>query len=463
MKVISFGGSEIGGSLYRIHYQNGINDLVDCGMIMSGSEKERGVIKTPMLPDGMKIRYIFITHAHLDHSGGVVELLSSYPEATAVMTSSTLVMTEMLLRDAYGYSRKSDVALIPEDRVKIIKQAMSYELAPDLKVTFWPNGHVRGSALVIIRADGKTVVFSGDLGHEDLPTVSGYNLSRFSGLEPDALFLESTYGEMELPPREEEVARLVKECKKVARNGGNVLIPAFAFGRSADVAISLAKSGIKVYLDGMAVHMMDQMIDNPDAKWGNDKAIHPHYNIFYVMDWESRLDLLRGLGKVVIASSGWLIGGKSTAYLKWWLNRKENAVFFPGPFQKYAAEELLKPETRSITITDPDTRCLSCRGWLKSVKVKSGDKDIYVCKKCRTKYGELPKITLIKRARCERFLISSHSGQSGLVRFAQELKPAKIVLTHGEQESKASLKERFGKDMPLTPVEIGYDGQEVEL
>lgn len=451
VKVELLGGSTIDGNAALVETPQ-TTFLVDYGMMMednssssvkdSGNGSNPGVKIHPIPGRVEKIDFCLVTHAHLDHSGGIVELLKKYPACSIVCSLPTHVFAQTLLSDVYR--RIYAKAEIPSNRIIQVDPCKNYKLAAGVNVRFIPNGHCRGSGSIVleINVGGKKVVmmFSGDLSDQNLPMVSGFREHDFAGINPDVLFMESTYGNQIFPPRKEEERRLVGKIKKVIAVGGNVLIPAFSFGRAQDVAQTLAQNGIKTLMDGMTAAIARTMREQ-SLLWGNDEVFKYHDSIKFVqsrrviMKGRRKIvkkinrfnDVVGGIGNVVVSSSGWLQGGMSTKYLYYWLENPKNAVFFPGPFQKYAAAELIKPETEEITIPDP----------------KNPD-----------------PITLHKKARVERFILSSHADQNGLLAFARLVNPKRLILYHGDPEAKAALAE---KTRGLAPTEISEPGQVFEF
>lgn len=426
------GGTEINGSATLITVDD-VNFLVDYGMNMDKSDRESGIFEFPPIPEGVKIDYLLITHAHMDHSGGLYELMRShYPYVVA--SAPTMAFAEKLIRNTYHLAPGQQIT--PNNRLYLAEPMKTYQIK-NVKVTFVPNGHVRGGSAIVFETPDTKIMVSGDLSNLDLPTVSGFKTEDVAQTKPQILFLESTYGNQIFPPREAEerkMAEAVTETvKEVNSRRGNVLIPAFAFGRATDVAKMLANYGIHVNVDGMAIPMTETMAEK-ELLWGNDIPFDFHKNIHRVYNSNS---LIQGKGKVVIAPSGWGVGGIVMKYLYHWLPDPNNAVFFPGPFQKHLAAELLKPETTKAFVS--------------------------FMERDRRRGEKIVAAEIFKGARVEKFLLSSHADQNGLVKFAAASGAKTIVLHHGDTAPKIALKARLEKDIAGVTVKIAEEGQVFEF
>jgi len=419
------GGTTIGGSAILVSV-NGVNILIDYGMDMDKSDRDSGVFAFPPIPEGIKIDFVCLTHAHMDHAAGIKELVSSY-NPYFFASAPTMAFAEKLIRDTYRMKWYEQVT--PNNRFKSAQPYVAYNVGKDCNATFYPNGHVKGSSSILLKTPDAKILVSGDLNDLDLPTVSGFKAEVIAEASPDILFMESTYGNQIFPSREAENRRLVAAVREVINPGGNVLIPSFAFGRSTDIALLLAKNGIHVNLDGMTIRMT-RMMEQRDLLWGNDIRFDYSPYIHFVRDSS---DVIRRKGQVVIASSGWCVGGKVMEYLLSWLPSSNNAVFFPGPFQKHLALELLKPETQEVLIS-------------------------YETRDHRGKKQPASEL-VFKRARVEKFWLSSHADQNGLVKFAMASGAKTIVLQHGDSPAKIALKARLEKEIPGITIKIAEENE----
>lgn len=410
MKVKLLRGANIDGQSLLARTNGGTNIMVDAGMDMKGG-------KPIPLDDVEKIDYLFITHAHLDHSGSVPEIKENYHPQIICNEDTEKIMNILFQDKIYlkNYSTSLEPPVIKSDGY--IGVNGRYDLQKFVLHSFGAH-HIVGASSFIFEADGKTVMISGDISKHIPPSVA--DEMKFPSIKPDILFLESTYGGAIFPNREKEEERLVEKVDEVLINGGNVLIPAFSVGRTQDVALTLKKHGITAYIDGMGRKVADAF-GLTDIK----RVIDNHHR--------EKILFSRG-GKAVIAAAGFLGGGFVLKYIKNWAPQKKNALIFPSPYQSGLAKEIV--------------------GGAKSVRIV----EKYYNKGQQTKKEGFVPI----KAEVNKFSLSAHADQNGLVEYAKTVSPKKIVLIHGEAESKTTLAERLRAELKVEVV-IAKDGDEYEI
>ncbi|MBI5147560.1 MAG: MBL fold metallo-hydrolase, partial [Parcubacteria group bacterium] len=308
------------------------------------------------------------------------------------------------------------------------------------EICFWPAGHIRGAASVLLNTPEGSVMFTGDVSAGDQPTVAGARTP--DCFRPDVLVTETTYGGRDLPPREEEVKRLVGRVLDVKRRGGKVLIPAFAVGRSVDVALDLIGQGIPVYLDGMA-RIMAEIYHSADASWcGLDRPfplpdlIEEGFITMVPREKEagryrrdSRLAGEEPAGhdfSVMVSPSGTLDGGYSLKYAKQIFNEYRSAIFFPGFLMEGTAGKQVAEIERGRA-------------------VKIGEEVFNV------------------RCEVERFNLSAHDSADNLLARVKALAPRKVILIHGEPAAQNALRERIVAIPAFPAVFEGKTGKTIEL
>jgi metallo-beta-lactamase family protein len=233
------------------------------------------------------------------------------------------------------------------ERLRPVPYGKPVEPGPGVSVTFLDAGHILGSAIVVValRDEGreKRLVFSGDLGHRGLPIVRDPAPVRGA----DALVIESTYGNRVHKGMAETIEEFVLAVNDtLRRKGGNVIIPAFAVGRSQDVLYLLADltrqgriEGITVYVDSpLAVEATRITMDHPECFDDETRALyawwrdHPEaLKVVPVRRAEESMALnsVRG-GAVIMAGSGMCNAGRIKHHLKHNLWRKECSVVIVG-------------------------------------------------------------------------------------------------------------------------------------
>ena len=450
------GGDSIGGSCYLLEAA-GRKIVLDCGVRFRKNGEGKNEI---FFPDFRRIRHekidlILISHAHLDHLGAAPRLAAQHPEAAIFMTAPTLAIGTLLLEDMLKIrkqeEKKAARRLSPPvfnrrqldwffSRINPIVEPGWFSPLPGWEIGFWPAGHIRGAASVLLKTPEGTAMFTGDISAGEQPTVGGARLPE-ADFRPDVLVTESTYGGRNLPPREAEVDRLVGKILDVKRRGGKVLIPAFAVGRSIDVALDLVGHGIPVYLDGMARGMAE--IYHADASWCKLDKPFPLPDLieegFVTMvprekeeGHQCRESWLAGENfgghdfAVMISPSGTLDGGYARKYAKRIFGEYRSAIFFPG---------FLMEGTAGRQVTEIE------RG--RAVKV---DDEVFNV-----------------RCEVERFNLSAHDSADNLAGRVAVLSPRRVVLVHGEPDAQRALRERLAALSPPPEVFEGKAGKIIEL
>ncbi len=374
MRIQFLGAAETtSGACYLI--QSGESRvLLDCGMFHGPEElKQRNYGDFPFNP--AEIDAVILTHAHIDHSGLLPKLVKHGFTGPIYATSVTSDLCSIMLADS-GYIQESEVErknrkrsrrgqelLTPiytvDDAYEAMKQfkRMVYdeevEILPSLRVRFRDAGHILGAAIVELWADegDKTtkIVFSGDLGNLDQPIVQDPTFIT----EADILVIESTYGTRTHENREGRLERLAEVVNATVERGGNLLIPAFALGRTQDLLYSL-----RVLQDEGKIPVQNIYIDSPLATKATEvfqkharvfdyetrsmiaegrspfEAPHVHYT--ETVQESMRLNSVSG-GLVIISASGMADAGRIKHHLKHNLWRPQATVLLVG----YQAEGTL--------------------------------------------------------------------------------------------------------------------------
>ncbi|MCD8300253.1 MAG: MBL fold metallo-hydrolase, partial [Clostridiales bacterium] len=249
---------EVTGSCHYLEFA-GRHVLVDCGM-----EQGADIYENQELPvDATQIDYVFVTHAHIDHSGLLPLLYSGGFRGQIYATNATTKLCEIMLKDsahiqeseAEWKNRKAKRAGSPEvepmytvedaERVMRCFVPCYYDREVDvtegLKVIFRDAGHLLGSSFIEmwITEDGTTkkLIFSGDLGNGNRALIRDPEIPT----DADYLIIESTYGNRlhDVPP--DYAVALARVLKETFDKGGNVVIPAFSVGRTQEMLYYLRR------------------------------------------------------------------------------------------------------------------------------------------------------------------------------------------------------------------------------
>jgi metallo-beta-lactamase family protein len=344
---------------------NELKILVEAGMYQGEGADEVNRAAFDFKPE--EINCIFITHAHLDHSGMIPRIVREGFKGKIIITPATRDLIELLLYDSANI-QESDAEWLTRKAVRAGKTPFFplytvddvrnviplfdvkpydniFHIGNGIKYRFLDAGHILGSGtLELWFQDSETekkVVFSGDIGKKNNPIVR----DPFTPTEADFVIMESTYGNRLHKPYKESIDELVDAIKITFKKGGNVFIPSFAVGRTQDLLYilnNLVKLGrlyrIDVYLDSpLAEEATRVYLEHPECfdeearkllSTGNlDNSIKLHF-VQSAKD-SMRLNSIKS-GIIVIAGSGMCEGGRIRHHLKHNLWRPECSVIFVG-------------------------------------------------------------------------------------------------------------------------------------
>jgi Cft2 family RNA processing exonuclease len=246
------GGREIGANSYLLSY-NGYDVLLDCGV----HPKKEGL---KALPDFSLLRRspdaVLISHGHVDHCGSLPHLLKQFPQTTAYTTRATMAVMDCMLRNSVSVmkaiARERGILEYPLYNHEDVDFALnrcwgqSFEQpfeCGDFSVEFSQAGHVLGSATTCIKFPGHTVLYTGDICTTDQELMAGLDHMDGRG-EIDTLVIESTYGAnvaADNSSYQDQTRKFAGACTPVLEEGGAILVPAFALGRTQEMLNMVAR------------------------------------------------------------------------------------------------------------------------------------------------------------------------------------------------------------------------------
>jgi metallo-beta-lactamase family protein len=255
---------------------NGKKYLVDCGLFQ-GSRQMEALNRREWGFNPAEISALFLTHAHIDHSGRIPKLVKDGFRGSIYTTLPTLELSKILLLDsahiqemeAEWQTRKnrrtglSDVAPLytvaqAEASLPLFREVPRntlIDINPDLKIRFRNSGHILGSSILEVLSGPESnphkVVFSGDLGHKDQLIVQDPDTIT----EADTLFIESTYGNRNHKSIEESERELLEAIRYSYKNKEKVIIPAFAVERTQEILYVLGQFFRKGLIPSMPVYL----------------------------------------------------------------------------------------------------------------------------------------------------------------------------------------------------------------
>jgi putative mRNA 3-end processing factor len=402
MKLIFHGAArEVGRSCIELQTK-GERYLFDAGIKFkeNGFEYPDKVINVP------DINGLFISHAHLDHTGAL-PLFEHYNILCPIFcTKLTYALTKILLKDSYKIARiknlhpaytNVDLKKL-EKGVRFLKYDQEYKHR-ELKVRFRNAGHVPGSAMIEIHVEGKKLLYTGDMKLKTTEIVQG---AATDIADVDTLIIESTYGAREMPAREEVKKRFLDKIEETISKGGSVLIPVFALGRAQDILIILADRKFKapIYFDGMCNKINNKVLASDDPYINNRNKLEKMLDVSqHIKSERRRMNALSRQG-IFVTTSGMLQGGPVLTYLKELWHDEKNAVLLTG-FQC--------KRTNGRTLLEEGYVYLE--GWKTIVKAK-----------------------------VDKFDFSGHSDQSDLKEFITKINPKRVIFQHGDDEEIDAIK-----------------------
>ena len=371
MAKLTFYGATKGvtGSMYLLETDSA-RILLDCGLYQ-GSREEEQANSEPFPFDVSKIDAVVLSHAHLDHSGRIPKLVAEGFSGSLYMTRATSELLEIMLRDAASLQqrdvewenkrrrRSGKIEIEPMYTMEDVEASLALcaglkygtrtEIVSGIELRFNDAGHILGSSIVelFINEDGveKKLVFSGDLGNSyaallrDPVTIE----------EADIVLLESTYGDRCHRPMHDTLQEFEDIVIEASENGGNILIPSFAVGRTQEIIFRLGELYQKGKLKHQAIYL-----DSPMAI-AVTEVYHRYQNIFNEEDSETMQNVSSGslhsflpvlryttsteesmalnkieAGAIIIAGSGMCTGGRIRHHFKHNLWRRNSHVIFVG-------------------------------------------------------------------------------------------------------------------------------------
>lgn len=371
MKITFLGAArEVTGSCFLVETAH-TRFLVDCGMVQGGREAAARN-RQPFAFDPSSIDFVLLTHAHIDHSGLLPKLTSAGFRAPIYATAATADLLQVMLPDsahiqqmAADRARKhrnnsnhgNDEATAPlytmQDARDCLRQvqAVDYdqEIAPTSRVRcrFRDAGHILGSAIIelwVTEEDQTTkIVFSGDLGQPGRPILRDPTPID----DADILVIESTYGDRahkDLASTEEELVQIVH--RTLHEQHGNVIVPAFAVGRTQEVLYHLHRltregrvRDLKIFVDSPmateATRITRQHLDLFDqaakdlAGWHAVGHDLPYLHFVSSAEESKALNKIRS-GALIISASGMCDAGRIKHHLRHNLGRPNCSVLITG-------------------------------------------------------------------------------------------------------------------------------------
>ena len=446
---------EIGANSYLLR-TNGKSLILDSGM----HPKKEGLAATPdfsLVPPG-SVDGIIVTHAHQDHVGSLPYLCQREKKAKVFVTPATARIADVMLHNSVNVmTRQAEERKIPNyplfthRGVESCRQSWqpcamrkqygfdgersTNESEPTFE--FYNAGHILGAAGVMIRSEGKTLFYTGDVNFENQTLVRG---AEFPEEGVDILIMETTRGDSPAPAgltRAKEEDRLAKSIRDAFDRGGSVTIPVFALGKTQELLAMLWRMRLRgllapvpIYIGGLSTKLT--MIYDALAQDG--QRAHPELQLLqelapYVLSGNEVFTIPPRKKCIFALSSGMMTENTlSNLFCRRVLGDENQSLFFVG-------------------YSDPESPAGRIRSAQPGAEV--------VLEK-----GQ-PPIKL--RCQIEEFNFSAHANRESLLNYAVGLRPKKIVLVHGDRSAIEWFQLKLYKELPDTEVIIPEPGKKIVL
>jgi Cft2 family RNA processing exonuclease len=434
--------------------------LLDCGM----HPKNTGEDALPLLKAiaDREIEAILLSHAHQDHIGTLPLAMRRFPGAQVFMTEPTAEVGSVLLHNSVNVMtrqreeigemsyplfthRETDRASerwrwCPlRQRISIAGERAPHREKDALTFEFFDAGHVLGSTGVILRAEGRTVFYTGDVNFDDQTIMEA---AVFPEERIDVLIMECTRGDHAKPERwtrAGEEQRLAEALAATFERDACVLIPVFALGKTQEILAMLYKfrrqsrklsADFPIYIGGLS----SKFTDIYDRRTHTTRRQLPRLKLmrevapFVLNDETVRDTAVRG-GRVYVLSSGMMIPRTlSNVFARRIIENPKHSIFFVGYANPESPAGLLRDAgTDGEVALDPD---------------------------------KPPQ-----RIRCniEQFQFSAHATRESMVDYAKKISPKKILLVHGDPPAVEWLRSILSRELPRSEIIVPTPGVEVEL
>ncbi len=365
MEILSAGAARtVTGSCHHLRLDDA-SVLLDCGLFQGGAVLEaRNHMPFPFDPTALDA--VLVSHGHLDHVGRLPLLVERGYRGPIFATRATRNIAEVILRDAArlqqeDYRRAMRKATragreneVPEplyedsdvdatmERFRPVEMDETIEVAPRVRATFRPAGHVLGSATIELQDGSARVAFSGDLGNRE----SALQAPAEPAQPCDVALIETTYAERNHRSRKATEAEFAEVLKRSLARGGNVLIPTFALERSQAVLFEIrrlmerdALPRVPVYLDSPMATRMTRFYEHGENEFrdevkailaqGRDPFAPPTLEFTVDTEASKAINEVTG-GAIILAGSGMMTGGRILHHLKHNLWREEASLVIVG-------------------------------------------------------------------------------------------------------------------------------------
>ena len=444
-------GREIGSNSYVLQFGSS-KVLLD-----AGTHPKRDGLAT--LPKFSKLNYdeldaIFLSHAHLDHSGALPVAMREHPSARVFMSLGTKEVVDALLHNSVNVMsakrEELDIYEYPFYTHRELEKAYErWETSPvgkpfhfskreDVTCEFFDAGHTVGAISQVFDYQGRRVLYTGDIHLEDQTLTRAAELPR-GGL--DTVIVETTRGASPRPPeytRASEIDKLADSINAILENRGSVLMPVFAMGKTQELLFILHELEQDGRIPKVPVHiggLSTKMTQIYDRLSGQTRRNYPGFQLLKELDLIICSNRKRAQkieyqpGCIYALSSGMMTQNTfSNKFSRYFIENERCGVLFVG-------------------YCDPD----SPAG--KLLVASPGDK-----LQLNTNASEQEL-----KCRVEKYDFSGHATRESILEYLVEVNPKNIALVHGDDDAMAWFEAQLGQRLPETRLISPEPGKVVEL
>lgn len=364
-----------------------VNDSILLDFGLKATSPPTLPIRTPS-PDA-----VIVSHGHLDHVGALPAIFSGNNRPPIYWTGPTSEFAHLLAQDTlnlHGGTPRCPFTIEEIHRMtecsRIVGERSVFNCA-DHRVEFYPAGHIPGSVHVVIDDGSTRLLYTGDFhtGNQSL-------IKRSTDRPPaDLVITESTYWNTTRPPRESIAEQCIDSIQTTIWNGGTVVIPAFAIGRTQEMFLLCADADIPCYIDGMGIAVTDIHVDHASFLRVPETFRAANSHARRVTNHGTR-QRISNEAVAIITTSGMLAGGPAMEYIPAIFDHPRNKIILVGhQVAGTPGRELL--DTGRIPIND--------RIFSVSAQIESYD-------------------------------FSAHADRAGIVSFLRDYQDVPILVTHGD-------------------------------
>lgn len=329
--------------------------LVDAGLFQGIRDiRKKNAEPFPIPPS--ELSAVLLTHAHLDHCGYLPVLVKNGFHGPVFITKYGAKLASVVLYDsAHIHEEDAKFDGVEElygtkdvektlDLFKVIEFRKEFNVTEKISATYFPSGHILGSAFLKVRSDGKDIVFTSDMGRENHPLLCPPDAPPTTPIA--ALVTESTYGDR---VHENDLELFAEELNAGIKRGGSILIPAFAIDRTEVILMALRDllekkkiPQIPIYVDSpmaiAALNLYREAISEGAVEiragvadqWRGQDPFNAGGLVQALKVEQSKLLPVEDESSIIISASGMATGGRVVHHLKDMLGDEKNTVLLVG-------------------------------------------------------------------------------------------------------------------------------------